>query len=117
MRNPGFAPRLISRADPVPHHMGDDGCSMIGNDHDLQTVLQCKGLYINVKGERGVRPKHDEEQKEQRSGQRPTESRCEHMEASNTAYVSHGLFPGGRQREVIGQETSGRDMTGKLNSF
>jgi hypothetical protein len=40
MREPGFAWRLVGRADLVPDHLGDDGCAVIGDHHHLQAVLK-----------------------------------------------------------------------------
>ena len=40
MRDAGHARRLVGGADPVPDHVRDDGCAMVGNDHDLHAVLE-----------------------------------------------------------------------------
>ena len=40
MREPGFAWRLVGRADLVPDHLGDDGRAVIGDHHHLQAVLE-----------------------------------------------------------------------------
>ena len=31
---------LVGGSDPVPHHVGDDGGAVVGNDHDIHAVGQ-----------------------------------------------------------------------------
>ena len=38
MGNAVLALRLVGRADPVPHHVGDHGGAMVGDDDQLQAV-------------------------------------------------------------------------------
>ena len=40
MREPGFAWRLVGRADLVPDHLRDDGRAVIGDHHHLQAVVE-----------------------------------------------------------------------------
>ena len=44
----GLALRLIGRAYLVPHHVGDDGRAMVGNDDDLHAVAELERLNIDV---------------------------------------------------------------------
>src|SRR5215470_18266300 len=40
MRQPGFASRLVGRADLVPDHVRHHRCAMIGYNDDFQTIRQ-----------------------------------------------------------------------------
>ena len=40
MGDAGLARRIVGRAVAVPDHVRDDGRAMVGNDHDLEAVLQ-----------------------------------------------------------------------------
>ena len=38
--DPGDALRLVGGTDLVPNHVRDDGCTVIGDDHDVHSVRQ-----------------------------------------------------------------------------
>ena len=47
---PALTLRLIGGANPVPDHMGDDRRTMVGNDHDLHTVVEREGFGVRLRG-------------------------------------------------------------------
>jgi hypothetical protein len=48
MRNSRFALRLVGCANLIPHHVGDYGRTVIGNDNDLHAIGESESLHINV---------------------------------------------------------------------
>ncbi len=42
---PDLPERIVGRAVAVPHHVGDDGRAMVGNDDHLQAVAEAEILH------------------------------------------------------------------------
>src|SRR5688572_7382252 len=50
MGNSGLALRLVGCTNFVPHHVSDDGGTLIGNNDDLQAVTKGESLHVDVQG-------------------------------------------------------------------
>src|SRR5688500_3845175 len=62
MGNSRLALRLVGCTDLVPHHVSDDGGTLIGNDDDLQAVAKSESFHVDV--QRIARTGHGAEEKE-----------------------------------------------------
>ena len=53
MGDAGLARRIVGRAVAVPDHMGDDGGAMVGNDDDVEAVVENEmrdlGRWLNMR--------------------------------------------------------------------